>query len=69
MALNWSKELTEGLSEHQISELQLILENMKVDGLFVTEEALRKVIARLRSGDITLHEADKELAKASEDPS
>lgn len=41
---------------------------MNVD-LFVTEGALRKLIARLRSGDLTLHEADKELAKASKDPS
>jgi len=65
MAYDW----TEGLTEHQISQLRLILENMNVDGLFVTEGALRKVIARLRSGDLTLHEADKELAKASKDPS
>jgi hypothetical protein len=34
----------------------------------VTEEALRKVIARLCAGDLTLNEADKELAKASKDP-
>jgi hypothetical protein len=64
MAFDW----TEGLTEHQISELRLILENMNVEGLFVTEEALRKVIARLRAGDLTLNEADKELAKASKDP-
>lgn len=61
MESDWTK----GLTQRQASELRLTLENMAADGLLVSDDAVRKVAARVRAGELELHEAEKELAKES----
>jgi hypothetical protein len=61
MASDW----TEGPTQRQASEFRLTLENMAADGFLVSDDALRKVAARPRAGELDLHDAEKELVKES----